>query len=367
MKDPTTNDQDRVLEHVLMALPSIVVVVDAELRLTYMNSAAEQLLQGSFKGLKGQRLDRMIPADNPLFTLICQARSDAHTVAEYRVPLTSPRIGSHIVNVQAAPLPEVEGSVVVSMQVRSLTAKIDRQLIHRGAARSLSAMAAMLAHEVKNPMSGIRGAAQLLADTAGPDDRMLTRLICDEADRICRLFDRMELFTADARPERDSVNIHEVLNRVRTLAENSFARHAKFVERYDPSLPPVFGNLDQLVQVFLNIVKNAAEALPREGGEIAIITAYSHGVRFALSERNTRVSLPLMVEVQDNGTGIPEDLKPHLFEPFITSKPQGSGLGLALVAKFVGDHGGVIECDSEPSRTTFRILLPIHAAADPSP
>jgi two-component system nitrogen regulation sensor histidine kinase GlnL len=237
--------------------------------------------------------------------------------------------------------------------------KVDRQLTHRNAARSITAMAAMLAHEVKNPLSGIRGAAQLLEQDADSDGRELTRLICDETDRIVALLDRMEAFS-DHRPlERSAVNIHEVLERVRRIAQSGFARHVRVSEDYDPSLPPVHGNRDLLVQVFLNLIKNAAEAVPPGGGEIGLATAYRHGLRVAMQSGEGRLYLPLMVSVSDNGAGIPDDLAPHLFDPFVTTKRNGSGLGLALVAKVIGDHGGVIEFDSQPRRTVFRVFLPV--------
>jgi two-component system nitrogen regulation sensor histidine kinase GlnL len=345
---------------VLGAMASSVLVVDSEAVILYVNNAAEQLLRGSAKSLCGVRLDALVPSDNPLFSLIRQVRGENHSMAEYHLILDSPRVGHHTVNVQAAPLIEVPGAVVISMQERSVAAKIDRQLTHRGAARSVGAMAAMMAHEVKNPLAGIRGAAQLLEQSVRPEDRPLTRLIRDEADRVCSLVDRMEVFAAGGPLQREGVNIHEVLSRVRTLAENSFGQHLHFTENYDPSLPLVYGNRDQLVQVFLNLVKNAAEACPEEGGEVTISTAFWHGVRFAVSGSHSRIHLPLMISIQDNGTGIPEDIKPHLFEPFITSKPKGTGLGLALVAKIVGDHGGVIEFDSEQRRTVFRVMLPMY-------
>jgi two-component system nitrogen regulation sensor histidine kinase GlnL len=236
---------------------------------------------------------------------------------------------------------------------------MDRHLTHRNAARSVTAMAAMLAHEVKNPLSGIRGAAQLLEQDADESGRELTQLICDETDRIVALVDRMEAFS-DHRPiDRDAVNIHEVLDRVRKIAQSGFARQVRIGEDYDPSLPPVHGNRDLLVQVFLNLIKNAAEAVPNSGGEITIATAYRHGLRLAVPGSETRQHLPLMVSVADNGPGIPEDLKAQLFDPFVTTKRNGTGLGLALVAKVIGDHGGVIEFDSQPRRTVFRVFLPV--------
>ncbi|MBK8211005.1 MAG: two-component sensor histidine kinase [Rhodospirillales bacterium] len=349
---------------ILNVVACVVLAIDAEERIIYVNNAGEQLFQSSAGNLKRQRLDNLIPADSPLFSLIHQARGAAGPVVEYHLTLASPRIGHHVVNVQAAPLPEREGTVVLSMQERFLAAKIDRQLTHRGAARSVGAMAAMLAHEVKNPLAGIRGAAQLLEQSVRQEDRTLTRLICDETDRVCALVDRMEVFSAGGPLQRAAVNIHEVLVRVRTLAENSFGRHLHFHEQFDPSLPDVHGNRDQLVQVFLNLVKNAAEAAPSEAGEVKISTAYWHGVRFAVSANHARMHLPLMVSIQDNGEGIPEDLKPHLFEPFVTAKAKGSGLGLAMVAKIIGDHGGVVEFESERKRTVFRVMLPMYSPTE---
>lgn len=349
---------------VLNALPSVVLVIDAEFTILQVNNAGEQFFQSSAQHIEKNGLETLLPGDSPLFSLIRQARAANSTVAEYHIALSSPRIGRHVVNVQAAPLPEIADAVVVSFQERTVAAKIDHQLTHRGAARSISAMAAMLAHEVKNPLAGIRGAAQLLEQGVRPEDQNLTRLICEETDRVCAIVNRMEAFSASGPPDRGPVNIHEVLRRVRALAENSFGHHVRFIDHYDPSLPPVFGNKDQLIQVFLNLVKNAAEAAPVEDGEVIITTAYWHGVRFAVAGSQSRVELPLMVSVQDNGGGIPDDLKPHLFEPFVTSKPKGSGLGLALVAKIIGDHGGVIEFESNPRRTLFRIMLPMYSAED---
>jgi two-component system nitrogen regulation sensor histidine kinase GlnL len=322
--------------------------------------AAEHFFESSILLLRRYSLRDLVPFGSPLLALVEQVRTRGAAVNEYRVDLGSPRMpGERIVDLHVAPMPERSGYVVVMLQERTIADKMDRQLTHRGAARSVIALAAMLAHEIKNPLSGIRGAAQLLEQSAGDDDRTLTRLICEEADRIVKLVDRMEVF-ADERPvERAPVNIHVVLDHVKRLAQSGFARNIKFVEEYDPSLPPVFANRDQLVQVFLNLVKNAAESIgDAPDGEIHLTTAFRPGVRLSLPGTKTRVSLPLEFCVKDNGPGVPEDLLPHLFDPFVTTKPTGSGLGLALVAKIVGDHGGVIECESQPRRTVFRVLMP---------
>ena len=247
------------------------------------------------------------------------------------------------------------------LQERAIAEKIDRQLTHRSAARSVTALGVMLAHEIKNPLSGIRGAAQLLEANASDEDRALTRLICDETDRIVKLVDRMQSF-ADSTPSQwESLNIHAVLDHVKRLAQAGFARHVRFAEIYDPSLPHVFGSRDQLIQVFLNLVKNAAEAIGSDSidGEITLTTAYRPGVRLRTSPSAEPVSLPLEICVRDNGPGIAPEILGNLFDPFVTTKAQGSGLGLALVAKLVGDHGGTIECESHPRRTMFRVLMPL--------
>jgi two-component system nitrogen regulation sensor histidine kinase GlnL len=219
-------------------------------------------------------------------------------------------------------------------------------------------MAAMLAHEVKNPLSGIRGAAQLLEQNANSEDRILTRLICDETDRIVGIVERMEMFS-DKPIEREPVNIHRVLERVRRIAQSGFAKSIRFQENYDPSIPPVRGNFDQLVQVLLNLVKNAAEAAPAKGGEITLSTAFRHGLRLSVPGSQNRMKLPIEIAVHDNGPGVAEDIRPYLFDAFVTNKAHGSGLGLALVAKLVDDHGGVVECAEVAKGTKFLVMLPI--------
>jgi len=352
---------------VLNAIPHPVLMVGPSDRIVAANQAAEAFFQNSTAVLARHDLRHFIPFGSPVFALVEQVRERSATVTEYRVDISSPRLGlERTVDIYASPVAERPGHVVIMLLPRSVTEKIDRQLTHRGAARTVTGLASMLAHEIKNPLSGIRGAAQLLEADADENDRALTRLICEEADRIVGLVDRMEIF-ADERPtERAPVNIHAVLERVKAIARSGFARHIRIVEEYDPSLPPVYGNRDQLIQVFLNLVKNAAESIGgRSDGEVIFRTAFRPGIRIAMPGTRSRVSLPLEFSVIDNGAGVPEDLLPYIFDPFVTSKANGTGLGLALVAKIIGDHGGVIECESQPRRTSFRILLPAHTGRAP--
>jgi two-component system nitrogen regulation sensor histidine kinase GlnL len=344
---------------VLAALPDPIVVVGADGVIAFANPAAEQFFATGASVLAKQKFDDLVPFGSPLLALIQQVRRDGNAVSEHDIDLGTPKFGIRSVDIQVAPVVELPGHVVVRFEDLGVARHIDRQLTYRGAVRSVTGMAAVLAHEVKNPLSGIRGAAQLLEPSLGAPDRDLVRLICEETDRICALVDRMEVF-ADKRPiARGPVNIHRVLEHVRKLAGAGFAKHVRFVEHYDPSLPPVLGNRDQLVQVFLNLVKNAAEAATEADAEITLSTAFRPGVRLAIRGGADRLRLPLVVTVQDNGPGVPDDILPHLFEPFVSGKARGTGLGLALVGKIVGDHGGVIECEKRPKGTAFHVRLPV--------
>ncbi|MBK1664751.1 two-component sensor histidine kinase [Rhodospirillum rubrum] len=344
---------------VLSAIASAVICVDEDDRVQFVNAAGEQMFESTWALLRGMALSDLIPPDCPIFGLMEKVRRNHSTFSEYGVQLDTPRTGQRTITVRVSPLAEYENWVVISLHELSMALKIGQQMSHRNAARSVTAMAALLAHEVKNPLSGIRGAAQLLEANLPEEDHQLVRLIIDETDRIVALVDRMEVFSDNMPLAREAVNIHRVLEHVRMVAENGFARGVRFVETYDPSLPAVLGSRDQLIQVFLNLIKNAAEAIGPGGGEIVLSTAYQQGLRLRVPGGEV-TDLPLVISVRDNGTtGISEDLRGNLFDPFVTTKPKGSGLGLPLVAKIINDHGGIIEFDSVPGRTVFTVMLPM--------
>jgi two-component system nitrogen regulation sensor histidine kinase GlnL len=339
------------------AIPYPALVVDGSDAIVTANPAAESFGGTSLRQMTGRPLGRFLGSDSAVIDVVGQARRNGVSVAQYNVAVAWAEQPPELQNVHATPLGEDGGEVLILMHPQGMAEKMDRSLGHRSAARSVTGMAAMLAHEIRNPLAGISGAAQLLEMGLGDADLELTGLIQAEAARIGKLVDRVEQF-GDLRPaQRRALNIHDVLDRARRSAQAGFAAHARFSEEFDPSLPPTAGDTDQLLQVFQNLLKNAAEAVPRVGGMISIATAFSPGVKMARPGQKSE-SLPLVVTIADNGPGIPENLIRDVFDPFVSSKVNGTGLGLSLVSKFVSDHGGVDESDSRTGRTRYSVRQP---------
>ena len=342
------------------ALPNPALQIDPEGRIAAVNTPGETFLGTAQSHLAGRTLATITGEDSRIADLVGRVLAQGIKMAEYDVELSWPDRPARLVDLHAAPVNQAPGGIVVLIHPRAIAETMDRSLSHRNAARSVAGMSAMLAHEVKNPLAGISGAAQLLEMNASEADRELTTLIREEADRIKALMARVEQFGDIGPARREPINIHDVLDRAARSARAGFASHIRFIEDYDPSLPPTPGDADQLMQVILNLLKNAAEATPEVGGVIALGTAFRAGIKVA-TPGGRRESLPLQITITDNGPGVPEDLQRHIFEPFVSSKAEGSGLGLALVSKIVADHGGIISCESEPGWTRFRLSLPVAA------
>ena len=357
----------RDFELIWNSLPNPVLTVDANGTIVEVNSAAEDFLGASQRQLSGQSLAALAGEDSRLTDLVRQVLRQGVKMAEYGVELGWPEQPARLVDLHAAPIvdrgAERAAGAVVMIHPRAIVETMDRSLSHRNAARSVAGMAQMLGHEIKNPLAGISGAAQLLQMNLSGEDRELTALIREEAERIGALVSRVEQFGEIAPGRYQPVNIHDVLDRACRSAKAGFAAHVRFSQDYDPSLPPTLGDADQLMQVMLNLLKNAAEATPKVGGIITVRSSYRAGMKVA-TPTGRRESLPLQITITDNGSGVPEDLLRDIFEPFVTAKSSGSGLGLALVSKIISDHGGVIACESEPGRTQFRLLLPVAAAPE---
>lgn len=349
-----------IAAHIWSILPLPAFIIGANDRILDANTAAETFLSTSATHLRKRPVSELFGEGSRALDLLARTRARKINAADHNVEFLWPKRPVVMIDLLTA-IEDGSQDVLLVLQPRSIAEQIDRSLTHRHAARSMIGMAAMLAHEIKNPLAGISGAAQLLEMNASEDDRQLTALIQEESDRIEKLVNRVESFGDNGPPRREPVNIHDVLDRAKRSAEIGFAKHVRFHEEYDPSLPPVPGDQDQLMQIFQNLLKNAAEATPEVGGLISLKTSYQQGVAMA-GPNGTRVSLPLLVQIADNGRGVPEDLQRDIFEPFVTSKASGSGLGLSLVSKIVADHGGVIECVSRPGWTMFRLRLPIWRA-----
>lgn len=349
---------ETIYENVWGALPFPAFVVSPKGEIVQANAAAEQLVATSQKQMKTKKLTQFFHENSIAVSTVRQAIRDTGSVTQYNVDVAIVNKPVMICNIYVSFLSSDQSNLLLVVQPIGVAQKMSQSLTNLSAARSVTAMAAMLAHEIRNPLAGISGAAQLLAMNAREEDVELAAMIDQETKRIGQLVDRVEHF-GDQRPmDAKPVNIHDVLDRARRAASVGHASHVTFNVGYDPSLPEASGDADQLLQVFQNIIKNAAEAVEDNRGTIKIRTSYNSGVKLAM-QGNKIQNLPLQIEIIDNGRGVPDTLISEIFDPFVSSKSNGTGLGLSLVSKIIAAHGGLVECTSATGRTVFCVRLPV--------
>ncbi|MFC3616305.1 nitrogen regulation protein NR(II) [Lutimaribacter marinistellae] len=339
------------------SLPVPAFIIDAEDRIADVNSAGEGFLNASRKSVIGHPVWDQIAANAPIEEAFERARTNGTPLFVNDVDVGSGSRAPLQCALQIAPLIGHPGNMIMLVAPRELAGRMTQSHSVKSAAQSAIGMAEMLAHEIKNPLAGITGAAQLLSMNLAPEDLELTDLIVAEGRRIVKLLEQVEQFGNLSPPDRKPVNIHDVLDRARRSALLGFGAHMKIIEDYDPSLPLAFGDPDQLLQVVLNLIKNASEAADPKGGTIRLHTFFEHSFRLRRSD-GTGHSLPLQVEIIDDGPGIPEGMIGDVFDPFVSGRENGTGLGLALVSKILSDHDGWISVSSVPGRTVFRLSLP---------
>ncbi len=339
------------------SLPVPAVLVDGRDRVVQINPAAEGFLMTSTKSIAGQPVWDTVMVDAPLEEAFERARNNDSPLFVNDVDVgTGDRAPLHC-NLQVAPMAGEPGHMLMLISPRELAGRVTQGQSVKSAAKSAIGMAEMLAHEIKNPLAGITGAAQLLSMNLNKDDLELTDLIVSESRRIVGLLEQVEQFGNVTTPRMKAVNVHDVLDRARRSAILGFAADMTIVEDYDPSLPLALGDPDQLLQVVLNLLKNASEAAGPGGGVIRLHTYYEQSLRVRRSNGSGQ-SLPLQIEVIDDGPGLPPDIAEDIFDPFVSGRENGTGLGLALAAKIISDHDGWISVSSVPGRTVFRISLP---------
>ena len=351
MTDSPTHPTQRALE----SLSTAVLLFDDQMRLCYLNLAAEVLLAMSRRQALGLRIGDLLPHNQPFCTRLEQTLASGHPFTEREIALAF--TGSQPVTVCCTVTPVLDGNTPRELLVELVRVDNHLRILREEALlaqhTATRALVRGVAHEIKNPLGGLRGAAQLL-ERELPDESLkeYTRIIIGEADRLHTLLNRM--LGPNTLPRKRAVNIHEVLERVHTLVKSEVGRSIRIHVDYDPSIPPILADPDQLIQALLNLVRNAAQALETRGN-ITLRTRIRR--QFTIAGRRHR--LVLQVDVIDDGPGIPADLAPYIFLPMVTGRADGVGFGLPIAQSLTNQNGGILECTSQPGETVFSLILPL--------
>jgi len=349
-------------DNILYELRTPVILINNNNIIDYINAAGEEFFGHSSNIILGQTINSLIQKDSPLLILLLRVRKNKSGLTEESLDISNVNDQKRKVRVHILPLPEDTNKIIIQISQLSVSETFQSQRVNNKISKSFSSMVDMLMHELKNPLAGIKGASQLLESDLKNQSNLvdLTHLIQIETDRITALLNRMEHITNDnLKLNCEFLNIHKVLNHCRNVALNSFGVNIKFIDFYDPSLPEIFANTDLLIQIFLNIIKNSCEAI-KENGQIIIKTSFNFNKKVAFTKDDIPISLPLQIEIIDNGSGIPNDLLPNIFDPFVSSKNSGKGLGLSIVASGLNEIGAVIDVNSIPGLTNFCVNFPLN-------
>ena len=356
------NKDLNIHEHIINSITFPIIIIDDEKIISMVNSSAEDFFKVSSKIIVGRSINEFIPFSSPVNSLIESCIGTSSSFKEYKIDLSTPMAGDHKdVDVQISMISGLSNKYQLVFLEDYYQKKLLFQNENHKNKLAMSNMSQILAHEVKNPLSGIRGAAQILEKNLEKKDHDMTSLICKEVDRIRRLIDNLEVFDASSPLDLEYINIHTVLRHVKEIMLNSNGFELNIIENYDPSIPNVLGNQDQLIQVFINLIKNSIEAFDKSNNEdnkIILSTSYEHGYVVKDNYSDRKVKLPIKISIKDNGPGIPESILPNIFQPFVSSKKNGEGgLGLSIVSKIISDHNGSIDLDNDINGSKFTIRL----------
>ena len=352
---PPKNQKGDIYQQIVEGLSSGVLMFNPDLQLEYLNPAGEMLLEASSQRLHGTNIAEILPQNEAFIDSVREAIDSGHPFSEREFVLNFPGPRATIVDVAVTPLTEgsKQNALLIELKPAEHLLRISKEENQFNQSQAIRALIRGLAHEVKNPLGGLRGAAQLL-ERELPEESLkeYTGIIIGEADRLRNLVNRM--LGPNTMPQRVALNIHEVVEHVRQLMEAEVAATVSIEKDYDPSIPDLLADRDQLVQAILNIVRNATEAVGSNG----VITLRTRALRqFTIGHK--RHKLVCQLEIIDNGPGIPEDVVETIFFPMVSHRAEGTGLGLSIAQSLIQQHDGIILCNSQPGHTVFRVLIPI--------